>query len=194
MERAPDSLCEVKYALSNPSVLAYPNFSNQFELETDASLSGLGAVLTQWDENGHRRVTTFSSHSLCLNEKAIQNYSSERLELLLLKCNAWEIVQLLIKVMFYCAHQQWSISLYKREQPWWHSKFWLSKLALYNFDIKYQRGKTKVVADNLFCYDPNPGFSLVFHLFGKERTGLKVERELRRKMMRNTVCQGYWIR
>ena len=42
----------LKTHLTSAPVLGYPDFSQPFELETDASVQGLGTVLTQRDENG----------------------------------------------------------------------------------------------------------------------------------------------
>ena len=39
----------LKEALSTAPVLGYPNFSREFILEMDASLNGLGTVLSQQD-------------------------------------------------------------------------------------------------------------------------------------------------
>ena len=55
------------------SGLTYPYFSKPFELKPDASFSGLGAVLTQWDENGYSMVIAYASHYLGPNEKAMWN-------------------------------------------------------------------------------------------------------------------------
>ena len=38
--------------LTSAPVLGYPYFSHPFDIETDASLQGLGAVLSQKDEPG----------------------------------------------------------------------------------------------------------------------------------------------
>ena len=66
-------------------VLGYPDFSQPFELETDASLQGLGTVLLQRGENGTSHVIAYASRFLWSSEQLMQNYSSSKLELLALK-------------------------------------------------------------------------------------------------------------
>ena len=75
----------LKTCLTSVPVLGYPEFSRPFDLETDASLQGLGVVLSQRDENGKSRVITYASRSLWPNERTMWNYSSVKLELLVLK-------------------------------------------------------------------------------------------------------------
>jgi hypothetical protein len=55
-----------------------------FRLETDACLEGLGAVLSQEQEQG-TIVIAYASRSLHPNEKNMDNYSSMKLEMLALK-------------------------------------------------------------------------------------------------------------
>ena len=74
----------LKTCLKSVPVLGYPDFSRPFDLETNALLQGLGAVLSQRDENGKSRVITYASRSLFPNEQMMQNYSSAKLELLAL--------------------------------------------------------------------------------------------------------------
>ena len=80
----------LKEALVTAPVLGYPDFSREFVLETDASLQGLGAVLSQQDETGKLHVIAYASRSLHQSERPMHNYSSAKLELLALK---WVVLE-----------------------------------------------------------------------------------------------------
>ncbi|KAL6417111.1 hypothetical protein ACFW04_014674 [Cataglyphis niger] len=69
---------ELKKTLVSAPVLACPDFARRFVLQTDASASGLGAVLTQNFEEGER-VIAYASRTLNSAEK---NYSATELECL----------------------------------------------------------------------------------------------------------------
>ena len=43
----------LKHALTTAPVFAYPDYTQPFILETDASLKGLGALLSQWRSSHH---------------------------------------------------------------------------------------------------------------------------------------------
>ena len=75
----------LKEALSTAPVLGYPDFTREFILETDASLNGLGAILSQQGKDGKIHVISYSSQPLCPYERSMCNYSSAKLELLTLK-------------------------------------------------------------------------------------------------------------
>ena len=70
----------LKEALSTAPVLGYPDFSREFILEIDASLNGLGAVLSQQGKDGQICVIAYASHSLHPSERSMHNYSSAKLE------------------------------------------------------------------------------------------------------------------
>ena len=54
----------LKACLTSAPVLGYPEFSCPYELEMDASLQGLGVILSQRDKTGTSHVIAFASRSL----------------------------------------------------------------------------------------------------------------------------------
>ena len=69
----------LKQRLIEAPVLAYPSFSKEFVLETDASIEGLGAVLSQAQGDGRLHPIAFASRAL---SQAERNYSITELETL----------------------------------------------------------------------------------------------------------------
>ena len=78
----------LKKALIEAPVLAYPDYTKPFILETDASLKGLGAVLSQKGNDNEVHVIAYASQSLRPSEKSMHDYSSAKIELMALK---WSI-------------------------------------------------------------------------------------------------------
>ena len=76
----------LKEKLMSPPILAYADYSLPFKLYTDASGTGLGAVLYQ-EQDGKERVISFASRSLKPSEK---NYPAHKLEFLALK---WAVTE-----------------------------------------------------------------------------------------------------
>ena len=70
-------------------VQEYPDFNREFILETDASLRGLGAVLSQVDSTDKVCVIAYASQTLRPSEQSMHNYSSAKLELLALGTLCW---------------------------------------------------------------------------------------------------------
>jgi hypothetical protein len=68
-----------KAMLSTKPVLQHPDFSRPFEIHTDGSVEGLGAVLVQHDDQGREYAVEFASRSL---NEAEGNYDTRELECL----------------------------------------------------------------------------------------------------------------
>ena len=68
----------MKQLLTEAPVLGYPTMEDPFVIDTDASLTGVGAVLSQV-QDGQERVLCYYSHRL---SKAEHNYCVTRRELL----------------------------------------------------------------------------------------------------------------
>ena len=80
-----ESFNRLKEALISAPILAYLNYTCPLILETDASLKGLGAVLSKEDDEGNFHIISYGSHMLKHYERSMRNYSSAKLELLALR-------------------------------------------------------------------------------------------------------------
>ena len=149
-EQCQQSLDTLKDALTSAPVLAYPDYSKPFILETDASLKGLGAVLSQRGDDNEVHVVAYASRSLRPSERSMRDYSSAKIELMALK---WAVCE---KFKDYLLGSKFTV--YTDNNPIVHiqkSKLgaaqirWLSELALYDFDIIYRTGRSNLVADAL---------------------------------------------
>ena len=152
-----ESFDKLKDALTSAPVLPYPDYSKRFILETDASLKGLGAVLTQEDDKGNFRVISYASRTPRPYERSMRNYSSVKLELLALK---WAVCE---KFKDYLIGSRFTILTDNNPLAYiCTSHFgavqirWLSDLVLFNFEIKYRAGKSNQVVDALSQRPSNP--------------------------------------
>ncbi|PIK40117.1 hypothetical protein BSL78_23040 [Apostichopus japonicus] len=146
----------LKQKLCENVVLAYPNYTLPFELEVDASLCGLGAVLYQV-QDGKRRVLAFASRTLRGSEKTMDKYSSFKLELLGLK---WAVTE---KFREYLLGHKFVV--YTDSNPLAHlgnakldavSQRWVGALAAFDFKTFYKPGKSNTVAMPFPEYRPCP--------------------------------------
>ena len=141
----------LKYILSSPPVLGYTDYEQPFELHTDASKDGLGAVLYQ-TQNGKKRVISYASRGL---NKAERNYPVHKLEFLALK---WAITEKLKEYLYGAKN----FTVYTDNNPLTYvltsakldatGHRWLAALAAYNFSIKYRAGSCNQDADALSRY------------------------------------------
>ncbi|KAK7907641.1 hypothetical protein WMY93_016253 [Mugilogobius chulae] len=136
--------------LTNPPILAYPDFDLPFVLHTDASNSGLGAVLYQKQEN-RLKVIGYGSRTLTPAEKNYHLHSG-KLEFLALK---WAICDKFRDYLYYAP----TFTVYTDNNPLTYvlssarlnavGHRWVGELADFHFDIKYRPGKRNADADML---------------------------------------------
>ena len=141
---------ELEGHLSNPPIMAYPDFSKAFILHTDASTEGLGAVLYQKHE-AVIRVVTYASRGLSAAEKNYHLHAG-KLGILALK---WAITDQFRDYLYYSP----KFTVFTDNNPLTHiltsAKLnatglrWVKELADFHFDVRYRPGKVNADADTL---------------------------------------------
>ena len=63
----------LKELLTSETCMAHPDFSKEFFIYVDASKLGLGAILTQMDQDGHHRVIEYASRTLTETQQKYTN-------------------------------------------------------------------------------------------------------------------------
>lgn len=133
---------ELKKAVSQLPVLAIPDFSKSFTLETDASSKGLGAVLLQ-----EGRPLAFWSQAL--SERGQQKSVYER-ELMAIVQAVKKWKHYLMGSHFIILTDQKSLKFLTDQRLLTEEQFkWASKLLGFDFEIRYRPGKDNQVADAL---------------------------------------------
>ncbi|VDI45594.1 Hypothetical predicted protein [Mytilus galloprovincialis] len=141
----PTAFDTLKEHLVTAPILSYAKFDEPFILETDASMQGLGAVLSQFVD-GKLRVVAYASRALRPNERNMDNYSSRKLELLAL---TWAITEkfrdYLLGSKFTVFTDNNPLCYLQTSKLSAHEQRWLSKLAVFNFEVKYRQAKHKTM-------------------------------------------------
>ena len=149
----PDALVafqELKMRCLTAPVLAFADFKKPFLLEIDASIEGLGAVLSQEQDDGHYHPVAYASCSLKGGEL---KYHSSKLEFLALKWAMTKQFREYLQYQPFLVRTDNNPLTYVLTMPnldaFGHR--WVAAMAGYNFDIQYIRGSDNKVADTLSC-------------------------------------------
>ena len=147
-------------------VLAFADFEKPFLLETDASSCGLGAVLSQKQDDDIYHPVAYASRELKEGEK---KYHSSKLEFLALKWAMTDQFKEYLQYRPFTVRTDNNPLTYVMTTPNLDviGHWWVTTMAGYNMTIKYLKGTENKVADLMSlvheCLDPETVTILLNH-------------------------------
>lgn len=137
----------LKAALSSSPILQSPDFTKQFLLQTDASDRGVGAVLSQCDQNGQDRPVAYFSRKLLPRE---QRYSTIEKECLAIKLSVQAFHTYLMGRTFVIQTDHRALEWLDRIKDT-NARLtrWSLFLQAYSFTVRYRAGTANCNADAL---------------------------------------------
>ena len=136
---------DLKQRLTSAPILALPDFSENFMLDTDASDVGIGAVLSQKHADGSERVIAYASRVLSKPER---RYCVTRKELLAAISFVKNFRPYLLGKLFTLRTDHSSLTwLYNFKNPEGQLARWLEALQEYHFTIEHRKGRLHGNAD-----------------------------------------------
>ena len=136
----------LKEALISDTVLAYPKRDGLFTLDTDASLYGMGAVLSQ-NQNGEEKVIGYASKSFSRSQA---KYCTTKRELLAVVNFVTMFRPYLIGHHFVIrtdhASLLWLVNFKQSDNMYCN---WIMKLEQYDYEIQHRPGERHTNADSL---------------------------------------------
>lgn len=139
----------LKKQLMQQPLLSFPDFSKPFIITTDASDVGLGATLSQMDDN-LEMVVAYASHTLNSLERA---YSATEKECLAVKWAIGKFRPYIYGSKFTVHTDHWALQwLRKFKNPTGRLARWALALQDYDFDVIHRPGKQIPHVDALSRY------------------------------------------
>ena len=129
----------LKIMLMTSPILAQPDWEKPFILQTDASAMGLGAILTQKDDQGHDTVICYASKG---NSATERNYDAYKLECLAV---VWAVEQ----YRYYLEGRPFTVQTDNAAVSWLNNKkepkgqitHWIIRLQEYDIKYTHRPGK-----------------------------------------------------
>lgn len=146
-----DEKCEQAFdkvkSLFKKEMLYHPKFDRSFILYINASILGLGAVLSQIDDNGHKRAIHMISRTLHAPEK---NYFTSKLKLLAIVWALGEFRSYILgnKIIIKTDYRALSFLQKFKTLSGWMIRC-TPIIQEYNVDIQYIQGRDNEAADSL---------------------------------------------
>ena len=174
---------KMKDKLCNPPILAFPRQDCEYILDTDASYYGIGAVLSQMQDN-EEKVIAYASRKLTKYERS---YCITRKELLSAYYFITYFKQYLLGKKFKIRTDHKALTwLMGWKQPktaqYCH---WISELEIYEFEIEHRKGKDHVNADFLSRIE-DCGQCEIKHADPKKSRNVKIEYFPRANLIKHT--------
>jgi len=140
---------KIKRHLSHAPIPAFPRLDVPFILDTDASDSGLGAVLSQV-QDGQERVIAYAARAL---SKAERNYSTTRKELLALVWGSEHFETYLYGRRFLARTDHNALRWLRNfKSPKGQVARWLERLSDFDFEVQHRPGRLHNNADGLYRF------------------------------------------
>ena len=147
-----DAIDKLKGKFISSPVLAYPKNDLTYVLDTDASLFGVGAILSQVDEAGTEHVIAYGSKKL---SKTQRNYCTTMRELLAAVVFIRQFHHYLWGRHFILRTDHASLrSLVNFKEPEGMLATWLSVLSTYDYEVQHRKGTLHSNADRLSRMPP----------------------------------------
>ena len=146
-DQAQHAFDSLKQSLSSAPILAFPDFQKPFILDTDASDTGLGGVLSQAQDDGSECVVAYASRVLTRPER---RYCVTRRELLAVVTFTRHFRPYLLGRSFTIRTDHGSLTwLSNMKDPEGQLARWLEQLQEFNFTIVHRAGRKHSNADAL---------------------------------------------
>jgi transposase InsO family protein len=170
-----DDECEkafqaLKEVLSSAPVLSVPRADRPFNIQTDASQAGVGAVLYQLDEDNNPKYICFASSAL---RKGQRNYPATKRELLGIIFALKTFRRWLLggpKFKLYTDHRALQYLFNNKSTSQYMLENWSFVLAEYDFDVFHRPGIELVLPDTL---------SRLYYLIDKDRSDFQPKEVMR---------------
>lgn len=147
-EEAEEAFTELKSVLSSVPILANPDFSKSFTMESDASDTAVGAALIQ-ELEGENRIIAYFSKKLSRTQRAYSSVEKECLGVLLVIENFRHYVEgTHFRVVTDARSLLWLFTIGVESG---NSKLlrWALKIQSYDIQLEYRKGCSNITADCL---------------------------------------------
>lgn len=147
-EKENNAFIKLKEALTNAKNLKLPEYNKEFILQTDASNTGIGAVLLQKNEEGALMPIQWASKKLTETEK---KYTITEKEMLAIKWGIDKFSYQLKGRKFHLITDHQALQHIRTKNEYNNSRVnrWIEKIQEFDFSVEYKKGKELILPDAL---------------------------------------------